>query len=172
MGRPNAEAIAWYVEEAQRLLEDQQRRAESLRTRGAQIAGFGAAVLALIAGNAATILEASEGSARVVIGSMLFASGVSLVAAVAIAIWGVMRPFPFAALGADEITVYRTERFLTESDLWRVHLRSLDALEKVTREAQEDANAATAAITTSLYALLIGLGFSLISLGTLIAELI
>jgi hypothetical protein len=79
---------------------------------------------------------------------------------------------PFAAPGADEITVYRTERFLTESDLWRVHLRSLDALEKVTREAQEDANAATAAITTSLYALLIGLGFSLISLGTLIAELI
>jgi hypothetical protein len=45
-------------------------------------------------------------------------------------------------------------------------------LEKVTREAQEEANAATAAITTSLYALLIGLGFSLISLGTLIAELI
>jgi len=24
--RPNSEAIAWYVEEAQRLLEDQQRR--------------------------------------------------------------------------------------------------------------------------------------------------
>ena len=45
--RPNPEAIAWYVEEAQRLLEDQQRRAESLRTRGGQIAGFGAAVLAV-----------------------------------------------------------------------------------------------------------------------------
>ena len=172
MGHPNPEAIAWYVEEAQRLLEDQQRRAESLRTRGAQIAGFGAAVLALLAGNAATILEASEGSARVAIGSMLFASGISLAAAVAIAIWGVMRPFPFAALGADEITVYTTERFLEEPELWRIHLRSLQALEKVTREVQEDANAATAALTISLYALLTGLGFSLISLGTLIAELI
>ena len=106
------------------------------------------------------------------IGLMLLASAISLVAAVAIAIWGVMRPFPFAVLGADEITVYTTERFLTEPDLWRVHLRFLDALEKVTREAQEDANAATAAVTTSLYALLAGLGFSLISLGTLIAELI
>lgn len=50
--RPNPEAIAWYVEEAQRLLEDQQRWVESLRTRGGQIAGFGAAVLALIGSNA------------------------------------------------------------------------------------------------------------------------
>ena len=29
----NSEAIAWYVEESQRLLEDRQRRAESLQTR-------------------------------------------------------------------------------------------------------------------------------------------
>jgi hypothetical protein len=55
---PNPEAIAWYVEEAQRLLEDQQRRAESLRTRGGQVAGFGAVFLALIGGNATKILEA------------------------------------------------------------------------------------------------------------------
>jgi hypothetical protein len=56
---PNPAAIAWYVEEAQRLLEDQQRRAESLRARAGQIAGFGAAVFALIGGNAATILGAT-----------------------------------------------------------------------------------------------------------------
>jgi hypothetical protein len=37
---PDSEAIAWYVEERQRLLEDQQRRVESLQTRAAQIAGF------------------------------------------------------------------------------------------------------------------------------------
>ncbi len=35
---PNSEAIAWYAEEGRRLLEEQQRRAESLRTRGDQIA--------------------------------------------------------------------------------------------------------------------------------------
>jgi len=49
-----------HVEEAQRLLEDQQRRAESLRTRGGQIAGFGAAVLALIGGNATSLLAACD----------------------------------------------------------------------------------------------------------------
>jgi hypothetical protein len=75
---PNPAAIAWYVEEAQRLLEEQQRRAESLRTRGGQLAGFG--------------------------------------------------------------------------------------------ETQEDGNAAAGAIMISLYALLTGLGFSLLSLGTLIFD--
>jgi hypothetical protein len=44
---PNSEAIAWYVEESQRLLEVQQRRAESLPTRAGQIAGFGAVLLAI-----------------------------------------------------------------------------------------------------------------------------
>lgn len=127
---PNPDAIAWYVEEAQRLLEDQQRRAESLKTRGGQVSGFGAAVLALVGGNATAILA------------------------------------------ADEITNYASDRFLSESDLWRVHLRSLQTLEQATRKAQEDGNAAAVAIMISLCAFLAGLGFSLISLGTLIVELI
>jgi protein subunit release factor B len=61
---PNSEAIAWYVEESQRLLEEQQRRAESLQTRAGQIAGFGAVLLALIGRNAATILHELHGVAR------------------------------------------------------------------------------------------------------------
>ena len=169
---PNLVAIAWYVEEAQRLLEDQQRRAESLRTRGGQIAGFGAAVLALIGGNAGAILSASQGSARLVVGASLLAALVCLTVAVAVATWGVLKPKPFAALAADEIALYTTDRFLAEPDLWRVHIRALRALEEATRETQESENAVAGAITISLYAFLAGLGFSLISLGTLIFELI
>lgn len=169
---PNPAAIAWYVEEAQRLLEDQQRRAESLRTRGGQVAGFSAAVLALIGGNAGTILGASEGSARLAIGAALLAAVVCLATAVAIAVWGVIKSRPFIAINADEIANYTSERFLGESDLWRVHLRSLRALETATRQAEEEGNAAAEAIERALYAFLTGLGFSLISLGTLIAELI
>jgi hypothetical protein len=169
---PNRAAIAWYVEEAQRLLEDQQRRAESLRTRGGQVAGFGAAVLALIGGNAAKILESSNGCARTAIGLTLLAAALCLAASVAIAIWGVIRPQPFAAISADEITNYLKDRFLSEPDLWRVHVRSLRGLEKATRDAQEGGNAAAAAIGRSLYAFLAGLGFSLLSIGTLIVELI
>ena len=168
----NPAAIAWYVEEAQRLLEDQQRRAESLRTRGGQIAGFGAAVLALMGGNTARVLEAVEGSARLATGAMLLAAVLCLAAAVAVAIWGVLKPKPFAALAADEIALYTTNRFLAEPDLWRVHIRALRALEEATRETQESENAVAGAIMISLYTFLAGLGFSMISLGTLIFELI
>jgi hypothetical protein len=167
---PNPAAIAWYVEEAQWLLESQQRHAESLRTRGGQIAGFGAAVLALIGGNAATILRAAEGSARLAIGAALLAAVLCLAAAVAVAIWGVVRPQPFAVIAADEITNYTSERFLNEPDVWRVHLRSLRALEVNARQTEENGNAAAKAIMTALRAFLAGLAFSSISVGTLILE--
>ncbi|HEV2790428.1 MAG TPA: hypothetical protein VGV69_03930 [Solirubrobacterales bacterium] len=169
---PNPAAIAWYVEEAQRLLEDQQRRAESLRTRGGQIAGFGAGVLALMGGSAGTVLGATEGPVRAVIGAALLASVICLAAAVAVAIWSLVKPHPFAAIAADEIALYTSDRFLTEPDLWRIHVRSLRTLEKATRGAQEDGNAVARAIMVSLCVFLAGLGFSLIALGTLITELI
>lgn len=169
---PNSAAIAWYVEEAQRLLEDQQRRTESFKTRGGQVAGFSAAALALIGGNAGAILGASEGPVRLAIGAALLAAVVCLATAVAIAVWGVLKPRPFIAINADEIANYTSERFLGEPDLWRVHLRSLRALETATRQAEEEGSAAAEAIARALYVFLTGLGFSLISLGTLIAELI
>ena len=169
---PNPAAIAWYVEEAQRLLEDQQRRAELLRIRGTQIAGFEAAVLVVIGSNVGTVLEVVASSTRAMLGAMLLAAVISLVAAVVVAIWGVIKPQPFVSVAADEITVYASERFLTEPDLWRVQVRSLRALEEATRQAQEDANAAAGAIMISLYALLAGLCFSLTSLATLVFGLI
>jgi hypothetical protein len=169
---PNPEAIAWYVEEAQRLLEDQQRRAESLRSRGGQIAGFGAAVLALISGNAEIMLGAASGSAHTAIGLTFLVAVIFLAVATVIAVWGVIKPQPFVVVAADEIALYASERFLEEADLWRVHVRSLQSLEKAARAAQDGGNAAARAIMVSLYVLLTGLGFSLISLGTLIVVLI
>jgi hypothetical protein len=151
---PNPAAIAWYVKKAQRLLEEQQRRAESLKLRGGQIAGFGAAVLALIGGNAMTILGAVEGFDRLIAGLSLLAALTTLVVAVSVAIWGVSTPKQFAAVAADEIAGYASDRFLAEPDLWRVHIRSLQALEEATREAQEDGNAAAEAIMISLCAFL------------------
>jgi hypothetical protein len=85
---------------------------------------------------------------------------------------GVILPRPFAAIAADEIANYTSDRFLAEPDLWRVQIRSLRALEKATRETEEGANAAAAAVKISLYGFLTGLAFSLISLGTLILEMI
>lgn len=169
---PNAEAIAWYVEEAQRLLEDQQRRAESLRTRGGQVAGFGAVFLALIGANAAKILETVDGCAGTAIGLALLGAAACLAASVVIAGVGVIKPQPFASISADEITNYLTDRFLSEPDLWRVHVRSLRALETATKNAQDGGNAAAEAINRALFAFLAGLAFSVLAVGILIVELI
>lgn len=99
----NPEATAWYVQEAQRLLEDQQRRAESLRTRGGQIAGFGAAVLALIGGNVAHLLGSLASVVRIAARVELVAAAFLLTVAVATAIWGALRPKVFAGTSAKEI---------------------------------------------------------------------
>jgi len=168
----NPQAISWYVEEAQRLLEDQQRRAESLRTRGGQIAGFGAAVLALIGSTATRPFAILDGSTRVVVGVALIAAACLLATAVAIAIWGALRPRAYAAISAEEITNYASEPFLAEPDPWRVHVRSLVALHCATADAQEAGNLAAEAVERSLGAFLAGLAFSLLALVTLLVTLI
>lgn len=169
---PNTDAIAWYVEEAQRLLEDQQRRAESLRTRGSQVAGFGAVFLALIGANAAKILKTVHGCPDTAIGLALLAASTCLAVSVVVAVVGVIKPQPFASISADEITNYLTDRFLSEPDLWRVHVRSLRALETATRDAQDGGNAVATAINIALFAFLAGLAFSVLAVGILIVELI
>jgi hypothetical protein len=169
---PNPEAIAWYVEEAQRLLEDQQRRAESLRTRGGQVAGFAAAVLALIGGNANDLVASLDGVARVVADVCLLAAAFCLAAAVMIAIWGALRPRAFAGISAEEIVTYTSDPFLTEVDLWRVHVRSLYAIYHATADAEETSSLAVKAVERSFVAFLMGLGFSLLAIATLLVELI
>ena len=169
---PNPEAIAWYVEEAQRLLEDQQRRAESLRTRGGQIAGFGALFSLLSAAMRQRSSVTSHGAPHTIAGLALLAAAVCLGIAVAIAISGAIRPRAYASISADEVVNYATDRFLHEPDLWRVHVRSLKALGEATESAQEAGNSAAAALVWSLWAFLAGLAFSLIAIATLLGELI
>lgn len=168
--RPNPEAIAWYVEEAQRLLEDQQRQAESLRTRGGQIAGFGAAVLALIGGNASDLLVTLDGFVGVAVGVVLVVAVCSLAIAITVASWGTLRPGALAAISAEEITNYASEDFLTEPDLWRVHARSLHALGYAITRVQGAGDSAATAIEWSLTAFLTGLAFSSVAVATLLAE--
>jgi hypothetical protein len=169
---PNPTAIAWYVEEAQRLLEDQQRRAESLRTRGGQLAGFGAAVLALIGGNAGEIVGDLEGSCRTLAALALILAVLNLAASVAVAIFGALRPKLYAAISADEIVNYTTDRFLREPDLWRVHVRSLRALAEATESAQDAGHTAARALVWSLRAFLLGLASAMVAIVTLLVELI
>jgi hypothetical protein len=168
----NSEAIAWYVEESQRLLEDQQRRAESLRTRGGQIAGFGAVFLALIGGNAARIIHEAHGGARLAVAVMLIIAAICLVVSVAVAVIGVNKHQTHAAISADEIANFRTAPFLDAPELWHVHVRALRTLERATEDAQKRGNDAVKSITISLYSFLAGLILILFAFGVLTVELI
>jgi hypothetical protein len=136
------------------------------------VAGFGAAVLALIGGNTTVLLDALEGPPRLVVGVALVAAAFSLATAVAVAIWGALRPKAHAVISAEETSHYTSRRFVNEPELWRVHLRSLRALDYATTNAQAAGDSAATAVERSLKAFLLGLGFSLLAIATLVAEVI
>jgi hypothetical protein len=127
--QPNAEAIAWYVEQAEALLEHLRSRAQSLRSRAGQLGGFAAAVIALIGGNADRIIGDLSGVPRVVLGAALLVGMVLLVGSLLYAVIGAAyRPHLIAGISAQEIANYTTERFTHEPDLWRVHIRTIKGL--------------------------------------------
>ena len=127
--QPNPEAIAWYVQQAEALLGDLRERVQSLRSRGGQLAGFAAAVVALVGGNADRILHALDGAPRGIAGAALLAGTILLVAALVASILGApFRPQLVSDISAREIANYTTERFTHEPDLWRVHIRTIRGL--------------------------------------------
>jgi hypothetical protein len=168
----NSEAIAWYVEEGRRLLEEQQRRAESCQARAGQIAGFGAVLLALIGGNSAAVLHETHGIGRACVAAMLIGAALCLAGSVAVAVVGASKSQSYAAVSAEEIAMYLTDPFLDAPDLWRVQVRSIRVLRKATEDAQKRADSALKSITISLYSFLGGLAFAVGVIAVLTVELI
>lgn len=126
--QPNAEAIAWYVNRAEDLLDDLRERVQSLRSRGGQLAGFSGAVIALVGANAESMLDAVHNAARVAIGISLLLGTILLIAAFLTALYGTLLPNLVSDISAEEIANYTTERFTHEPDLWRVHIRTINGL--------------------------------------------
>jgi hypothetical protein len=125
---PNPEAIAWYVEKSEGLLNDLRARVLALRSRGGQLAGFSGAVLALVGANAESILDALHGPARDLAGVSLLLGSSLLVAALAAALRGTLLPQPVSDISAGEVANYTSDRFTHEPDLWRVHVRAIHSL--------------------------------------------
>jgi hypothetical protein len=129
-------------------------------------------VLALIGGNATDLLSALDGFSGAFTGVTFMAAAFSLAAAVSVAVWGVLRPKAFAAISGREVALYKSERFLTEPRLWRVHVRSLHALDDAISDAETAEDTAANAVEWVLFVFLAGLGFSLAAIAMLIVELI
>lgn len=142
---PNPAAIAWYVERAENLLDDLRERVQSLRSRGGQLAGFSGAVLALIGANAESMLAALHGSARVTAGTALLVGAMCLTAAFVTALRGTLLPHLVSDISAEEVANFTTERFTHETDLWRVHVRTIRGLlisiDSTTRQGDKAARA-------------------------------
>lgn len=171
-GQPNPAAVAWYVEQAETLLEHLRSRAQSLRSRAGQLAGFAGAVVALVGGNADRIIGELGGTPRTVVGAALLTGAVLLSAALVVSIIGAaFRPHLISGISAREIANYTTKRFTHEPDLWRVHVRTinglLESIASTTEAGDKAANALRLAVLLFLGGLLAVAG----ALGILIAEL-
>jgi hypothetical protein len=169
----NPDAIAWYLQRSEALLDDLRERAISLRIRGGQLAGFSGAVLALAGANVASVLDALDGIARGYAGMSLLIGVLLLVASLVMALKGSLVPRLVQNVSAEEVSNYTSERFTCEPELWRVHLRTirsvLEAIESTTIQGDRAARAARA-VRTSEYLFLTGLFSVGIALGILITE--
>jgi hypothetical protein len=154
---PNPEAIAWYVAKSEGLLDELRAEVNGLQAHGGRLAGFAGAVLALVGANAREILDALDGTAKAFAGASLLIGSLLLVAALTTALRGAIRSRLRSDISIHEVANYTTERFATEPDLWRVHVRSIRSLlisiELLTRRA----DGATRAVDKAEYFFLAGL---------------
>jgi hypothetical protein len=166
----NPEAIAWYLQRSEGLLSELRERVAALRARGAQLAGFSGAVLALAGANVGSVLVALHGVARDLAGGSLLVGLLLLTLSLITVLRGTVLPASISAMSAKEVANYVTERFLDEPDLWRVHQRTiLGLLEMIERfAAQEDI--AVRAVRKAEYFFFSGLFTVGVAFATLIAE--
>lgn len=169
--KPNGEAITWYVEQAEALLAELRERVQSMRSRGGQLAGFAAAVVALVGGNADRVLGALGGAPRDVAGIALLLGMILLVAALVTSILGApFRPQLVSDISAREVANYATERFTHEPDLWRIHIRTIRGLLVSIDSTTQVADRAVATLRRAGLLFLAGLLGVAIALGIVILE--
>jgi ABC-type dipeptide/oligopeptide/nickel transport system permease subunit len=86
--------------------------------------------LALAGANSISALTRLSGAARVGAGIALMIGAASLVLSLVVALRGSLQAGFEGEASVDEITNFATERFTTEPDLWRVHVRTIRSTRK------------------------------------------
>jgi hypothetical protein len=168
----NPEAIAWYLQRSEALLDDLREQVRSLRTRGGQIAGFSAAILALLGGNSVSALGSLSGVARGGAGISLIVGAGALVLALVVALRGSLLPDFDPEASGREIANFASGRFTHEPDLWRVQTRTIHALLVSIEAWIRHENQAAMAIKRAEIIFLVGLFSVGVSFATVTAEVI
>lgn len=166
---PNPEAIAWYVQRSEALLDEHRRRIEALRSRSSQLAGFSGAILALAGANAESVLGAVHGPARTAVGTLLLIGALSLVGALVTALSGALKSDSIWGLSAEEIANFASDRFINEPDLWRVQVRVIRGLMVLIDSTTRWGDAAARMVSTAQSLFVLGLLAVGNALGILIA---
>ncbi len=165
---PNPEAIAWYVQKSEKLLDDLREQVRALRLRGGQLAGFAGAVLALAGPNAGPILGSLHGVGRAFAGTSLLVAALLLIGGLAAALRGTVLPRFVSDISIEEVATYTTERFINEPDLWRVHVRTIRNLLSSIESTRRQRDAIAEAVRKAEFFFLVGL----FSVGVALAILI
>jgi hypothetical protein len=125
------ESVEWITSNALALVEDQQRRAESLQTRAGQIAGFAGATVALGAPLGLRAVKHLDGLDQKVVAGLYFAAVAALTLTIVLSVVVVLLPVRHYALGASEIKNYIDDaRFVTQSPA-EIQFRTLKGLHPV-----------------------------------------
>jgi uncharacterized membrane protein YjfL (UPF0719 family) len=134
----DAETVAWNAANSLNVLEDQQRRAESLQTRAGQIAGFAGAAVALGAPLAGEVLMCLQGTNLVVAAATYFIGTACLALTIFCSVFFVMRPRMHYGIQASEIKRYATEEpFMTQRPA-AVQIRTMKSIYKVVKRYEEN----------------------------------
>lgn len=151
------ESVGWITSNALTLLEDQQRRAESLQTRAAQVAGFAGATVALGAPLGKTALGHLDGVDQTVTAILYFAGALALALTIIFSVVFVLIPVRHYAIPASEIGHYINDsRFVTQSPA-EIQFRTLKSI-RPAAERYETVNATKATwLKVSAILFLIGL---------------
>jgi hypothetical protein len=168
----NPEAVAWYLQRSELALSRQLEHIESLRARAAQLAAFSAAVLTLAGADAKTILSTLNGAARGWAGTCLLVGSALLIAASVVAVRGASVPQPEPESSTDEAVNYSTDRFVEESEIWRVQLRTVRGLRVSIESTSRLVDRVAQAIRTAQRYFFGGLSLIGIALGTLVVGLV
>lgn len=153
----NSESVAWVTSNSLTLLEDQQRRAESLQTRAAQIAGFAGATVALGAPLARETLGQLDGCDRIVAAVAYFGGTISLALTILLSVLFVLRPRRHYAIGASEIEKYKTDpRFVTQEPA-EIQFRTMKAVYKAVKRYEVVNSTKATLLTATAILFLVGL---------------
>lgn len=152
-----AESVDWITSNALTLVVDQQRRAESLQTRAAQVAGFAGATVALGAPLGKEALDRLDGLDQTLVAVLYFSGAAALALTIVFSVVFVLIPVRHYAIPASEIDHYiKDSRFVTQSPA-EIQFRTLKSI-RPAAERYETVNATKATwLKASAVLFLIGL---------------